>query len=275
MRFLGMIVLLGVLLGVVLAGGCASQADRQGSLPSASTQGASPSASTRDTEAAVPAKEPEPEPASAAPQQQFDAAIAAPSEPPPAEEPVLQLDQKPKKFRDAVALMGFPDTWCKGAAKLVRLRDRDGLIPLLEAYDSFPEGSRVCLLDAMEALGGITAAHEMARGPGEQTMYIGLRLMGLLFDDSHVAVLEPIAARPDVSDRIRAQALHALATQRQTPEWVAAMIRLLGAASPATRAQAVRSLAPRSTEDVREALQARAAVETDPAVKKLLQDLVE
>jgi hypothetical protein len=273
MRFLDMIVLLGVLLAVVLAGGCASQADRQGSPPSASTQGAPPAASTRDTVAAPPATELEP--AIAAPQQETDAAIAAPSQPPPAQEPALQLDQKPKKFRDAVALLGFPNTWCKGAAKLARLGDRDGLIPLLEAYDSRPEGSRVCLLDAMEALGAITAAHEMARGPGEETMYIGLRLMGLLFDESHVAVLEPIAARPDVSDRIRAQALRALATQRQTPEWVAAMIRLLAAASPATRAQAVRSLAPRNTEDVREALRARAAVETDPAVKELLRDLVE
>jgi hypothetical protein len=269
MRFLEMI----VLLGVVLVGGCANQAERQGSPPSASTQGTSPSASTRDTEAALPSTEPEPPIAAA--QQQFDAAIAGPSEPPPAEEPALKLDEKPKKFRDAVALLGFPDTWCKGAAKLARLGDRDALVPLLEAYDSRPEGSRVCLLDAMEALGALTTAHEMARGPGEQTMSMGLRLMGLVFDDSHVAVLEPIAARPDVSDRIRAQALHALATQRQTPEWVAAMIRLLAAAPPATRAQAVRSLAPRNTGDVREALRARAAVETDPNVKKLLEGLVE
>jgi hypothetical protein len=268
MRFRDMI----ALLGVVLIGGCASQAERQGSPPSASTQGTSSPASTRDTVASPPSTEPE---TASAAQQQFDAAIAGPSEPPPKEEPALQLDQKPKKFRDAVALLGFPDTWCKGAAKLARLGDRDGLIPLLDAYDSRPEGSRVCLLDAMEALGGITAAHEMARGPGEETMYMGLRLMGLLFDDAHVAVLEPIAARPDVSDRIRAQALHAFATQRQTPEWVAAMIRLLAAVPAATRAQAVRSLAPRNTEDVRAALRARAAVETDPAVKKLLQELVE
>jgi hypothetical protein len=260
MRSLGVI----VLFGFVLIGGCASQAERQGSPPSASA---------RDTVTAPPADEPVP--ASATARQQPDAAIAGPSEPPPAEEPALQLDRKPKKFRDAVALLGFPDTWCKGAAKLARLGDRDGLIPLLEAFDSFPEGSRVCLIDAMEALGGITAAHEMARGPREETMYMGLRLMGLLFDDSHVAVLEPIAARPDVSERIRAQALHALATQRQTPAWVAAMIRLLEAIPAATRAQAVRSLAPRNTEDVRAALRARAAVETDPTVKKLLQELVE
>jgi hypothetical protein len=204
------------------------------------------------------------------------APAAVPEQQSPAEErPAARLDDKPGKFRDAVAFLGSPRTWCKGARKLAILGDKDAIIPLLRAYQSRAESSKACLLDAMEALGAVRAAHDMAQShDDEEVQRMGLYLMSLVTDASHIPVLEPIAARVELSDRLRAQALKAMATQRQTPEWEAAMIRLLAARPRATRAQAIQSLSQRRTDPARAALKARAAVETDPTLKAQLEALV-
>jgi hypothetical protein len=202
-----------------------------------------------------------------------------PEPPGPAPEPQrpgVKFSDKPRAFRAAVALLGSPRTWCKGARKLVSLGDGDGLVPLLRAYKSRAESSKACLLDAMEALGAVRAAHDMARRHGdEDTQQMGLHLMTLFADASHIPVLEPIAAQVELSPRLRAQALAAMARQWQTPDWEAAMIRLLAARPTATRAQAIQSLSQRRTDSARAALETRAAVETDPTLKEQLQALAQ
>lgn len=228
---------------------------------------------------AAAAKDPEPaarEQGSTAPAEPAAPAAepAAPADEPAATEPpVLDLDQKPRAFRAAVRLLASTSTWCKGARKLTRLRDPDAIIPLLRAYETRAEAQKLCLLDAMEALGAIPRSHELVKSRDEETRRMALHLMALFAHASHIAVLEELAARPELSERLRSQALHSLATQVQTPDWEAAMIRLLAAAPRAARAQAIESLSRRRTDTARAALRARLAVETDPALEEELRAL--
>jgi len=180
--------------------------------------------------------------------------------PPPASDPM--------QTEHALSLLGSPDTWCEGAEKLSRSGDATHLVPLLRAYETRVEGGKVCLLDAMDALGARTASHALYDGSGADDRRMALHLMGLFADDAHLPLLE--ASAVDASDPVRREAIRAIATQVQTPAWEASMIRLLGAGPVDTRRQAVTSLAKRRTETARAALAARLEVETDPDLRAAL-----
>jgi hypothetical protein len=176
------------------------------------------------------------------------------------------------KYEEAIALLDSPDTWCQGAKKLVKLGDRDAVLPLLRAYESRAEADKLCLLDAMEELGASSFAHELFEAPGAEDRRMAAHLMELLFDDSHLPYLERAAVDDD--DKVRRQGLRSIATQRQTPAWEATMIRLLDAERVDTRGQAITSLARRNTDTAREALRRRAGVETDPELRERLTEAI-
>jgi len=174
-------------------------------------------------------------------------------------------------YKATVEQLRRPGTRCQAAEALVKLGDRLALLDLMDAYETNYEGSALCLLDAMEALGGATAADalfDQATLPVEQLRRI-VHLMELFPDDSHLARLRLALGSPEA--RVHAQARRSLSTQRQTPAWIDLMIDLLGAADPADRLQAVESLSRRPEDAVKAALRQRLAVETDAEVRALLE----
>lgn len=172
----------------------------------------------------------------------------------------------PMDNEHALTLLGSYETWCRGADALARTGDPAMIVPLLRAYESREEGgSRVCLLDAMDALGARTVAHAMFDGPGPDDRRMAAHLMGLFADDAHLPLLEQAAAADD--DAVRREGLRAIATQVQTPAWEASMIRLLAAERLDTRTQAVQSLSKRRTGSARAALTARLDAEPDPDLR--------
>jgi hypothetical protein len=175
---------------------------------------------------------------------------------------------KPEAYVKAVALLAEPGTWCKGASALVALKDRDGVVAMLKAYESRSEGGKMCLLDAMESLGANAVAQTLVQSTAAEQRRQGAHLMELFADAKHVPALEKVANDPEA--RVRRQALVAIATQRQNSDWEAAMVRLLGSSHVDTRLQAAKSLATRKGQAVKDALRKRLEVETDDSVKKAL-----
>lgn len=174
-------------------------------------------------------------------------------------------------YDDAVALLDSPATWCRGAEQLTSLGDRSAVVPLLNAYESREESSKLCLLDALDALGAGEEAHRMWEGSAEDRRRAA-HIMELLADESHLAYLEKGAV--DQDQAVRRQSLRAIGTQVQSPGWEAAMIRLLSAGHTDTRAEAIKRLSRRKSDAAREALRARLAVETDATLRSRLEDAV-
>lgn len=162
---------------------------------------------------------------------------------------------------EAIEDLRYPQTWCKGAQLLAELGDRRALIPLMRAFERPAEVSKVCLLDAMDALGAVVGAHELCNSASAQERRLGVHLMELFPAEDHMLLLEH--AVDDRVPAVRRQALRALACQVQTPAWEAAMVRLLGAEGEETRAQAIQSLSRRRTDTARQAL--RLALEREPS----------
>jgi hypothetical protein len=173
------------------------------------------------------------------------------------------------EYQTLIEQLRFPETRCQAAEALVKLGDRLALLDLIDAYEVNFEGSAVCLLDAMEALGGaaaIDALFDLA-SPGQLRRIV--HLMELIPDDAHLPRLRLALDSPD--ERERKQARRSLSTQRQTPAWIALLTGLLAAADPADRLQAIDSLSRRPENAVQAALRQRLAVETDAKVQAMLE----
>ena len=172
-------------------------------------------------------------------------------------------------YKNTVEQLHRPGTRCQAAEALVKQGDRLALLDLMDAFETKIEGSALCLLDAMEALGGAAAADALFDlATPEQTRRL-VHLMELFPDDSHLPRLRLALANPD--GRVRAQARRSLSTQRQTPAWIELLTGLLNASEPADRMQAVESLSRRPEDAVQTALQERLAVETDIEVRSKLE----
>ena len=130
----------------------------------------------------------------------------------------------------------------------------DAVVPILKAYTARDDADKLCLLDAMDALGAGHKAHDLYDGGTAEQRRMGAHLMELFADDAHLPWLERAAV--DVDATVRKQGLRAIATQKQTPAWEQAMIRLLDAELEDTRTQAVKSLTRRNTDTARAALKA-------------------
>jgi HEAT repeat protein len=174
-------------------------------------------------------------------------------------------------YKTTVEQLHRPGTRCQAAEALVKLGERLALLDLMDAYETNYEGSALCLLDAMEALGGAAAADalfDQVTPPSGQLRRI-VYLMELFPDDSHLPRLRLALGSAD--GRVRAQARRSLSTQRQTPAWIALLTGLLNAAEPADRLQAIESLSRRPEDTVQAALRERLAVETDAEVRTMLE----
>jgi HEAT repeat protein len=173
----------------------------------------------------------------------------------------------------ALEMLRYPEQWCQGARALARLGDPAALVPLLEAYETPVEASKVCLLDAMDALGAERGAHALYESESAEQRRLAVHLMELFPAEAHLTVLE--RAVRDESPAVREQARRSLRLQLQTPAWEAVMVRLLDAEEVETRAQAIERLSRRKSDAARQALRARLTKETDPALREELESIVE
>jgi hypothetical protein len=172
--------------------------------------------------------------------------------------------------RTAVERLRGTRTRCEAAKALVDLGDPRALLDLVIAYEMGRETSALCLLDAMEALGGARAADALFDQAGPEDRRRIVHLMELFPDDKNLPRL--LASLQDAEERVRVQARRALATQRQTPAWEKLMINLLKAVEPVDSLLAVECLAGRKSDLVRLALNESLRVESRPQVLVALQN---
>src|SRR4051812_27062741 len=111
------------------------------------------------------------------------------------------------------------------------------LAALVAAHDGgASEPDLGALLDALDDAGGAEGAHELAASGESGDRRLAARLMQLLPEPGHVAVLERLVV--DGDREVAAAARRSLRTQRRTPDWHAAVQRLAGAGDPELRATA-------------------------------------
>jgi hypothetical protein len=173
-------------------------------------------------------------------------------------------DKKMRDYDEAVKLLGAPETWCKGAARLAKLGDVAALVPLARAWLQPIEARKICLSDAMEALGGDKEAVRLYASKVDDEHAAGLLLMLLFGNDDHLATLERGASDPAT--------MRVLIQHKRTGRWEQTMIRLLDSADVAVRAHAVEELTGRKGDAVAEAFRARLGKEVDAGVKKQLEE---
>ena len=154
-------------------------------------------------------------------------------------------------FEEAVDHLDSPSTWCEGAAALARIGGRDALLALIRAYEQPIEASKLCLLDALEALSPVSAARELVDDGNTEERRLGIHLMELFADESYLGRLQ--AAAGDADPRIRAQARRSLQAQYRTPAWEETVTALLRGDEDA-QAMAVDALAGRKTTTAEAAL---------------------
>ncbi len=164
---------------------------------------------------------------------------------------------------DVAALLADPERWCDGAARLTALGDPRGIDALLHAYRSRSEADKLCLLDAMDALGGEAYAAQLAADPARAAD--ALALMALLPSDAHLPALVAGCASADAG--VRGLALRSLSTQKWTPAWEAAQASLLSSPYADVRGAAIDALARRNTDTARAELAAALPAEADPALR--------
>jgi hypothetical protein len=170
------------------------------------------------------------------------------------------------KYDEAVGLLANPKTWCTGAARLAALKDTRALVPLMRAFESSVEAEKLCLADAMEALGGETEARKLIASSDPAERSVGMHLTVLFASDDHLPSLHD-AALKEPDGALRARALDALRQQRQTPKWESAVGDLLGRPSPELRSWAIDRLAAHGGESARAKLSAHLARETAPELR--------
>lgn len=177
-------------------------------------------------------------------------------------------------YNQAIENLRYPATWCQGAELLAKIGDRRALMPLMQAYEARAEASKLCLLDAMEALDPKLGAYELYDSGGAEERRIALHLMELFPSEEYLPRLERAVfdTNSDTNSNLRDWARRALATQLQTPGWEALMIRLLDAEDEETRKQAIESLSRRRTDTARQALRDRLAREPNEMLRNKLQE---
>ncbi len=163
-------------------------------------------------------------------------------------------------LQTARAQLASPATWCDAAAALASSRDPQALAALVDAYDLPVESSKLCLLEAMEALGRDGALEALHTDDPSRA----LRAASLVADARWLPLIEKDVVQPAT----RALAAEALRLQRRDTAWEEACLRLLVHADPAVRLVAAELLAGRKSTAA--AVEGRRAVETDPAVKAAL-----
>ena len=198
-------------------------------------------------------------------------AAAAPADAAPPPDAVPDSVPRPPmpELDDAVKLLSSPDTWCDGAARLARLGNPEAILPLVAAMRSGHEASTLCLVEAVEALGGAAHAASFAAAAEPERRHAALDVLLSLGTDAHLPIIEQLAADPLPS--IRQHTLKVAHQLKRTPAWRQTMFRLLAAPDAAVRAATVDSLALDVRGDITTALRERLPLEPDPAVKAKIE----
>jgi hypothetical protein len=142
--------------------------------------------------------------------------------------------------RDPLAALSDPEQWSWAAPALAAHAppgDRDALEALVAAYAVRGERSRVPLLDAMEALGGVPAVGDLGASDDVADRRLAARLAHLLPDPAHLPVLEALVT--DRDEHVAAEARAALRTQPRDPAWRALVRRLAQGSDPELAAAAL------------------------------------
>lgn len=170
------------------------------------------------------------------------------------------------KYDDAVRLLASPRTWCTGASQLAALKDPRGLVPLMRAFESPAEAEKLCLAEAMEALGGEVEARKLIASSDAGERRVAIHLMILFGSDGQLPHLRD-AALNDPDAAVRTRALDALRQQHQTPVWERTVAELLGQPSAELRAWAIDRLAAHRSDSARASLSAHLPSETAPELR--------
>lgn len=176
-------------------------------------------------------------------------------------------------YESALSLLRSPHTWCRGAEALAQLDEARALLPLMRAYERRTERSKVCLLDAMDALGARRHARALldaAASPDERRLVI--HLMELFPDEDHLAALEQAVTQGDAP--LRYQAARTLVCQPQTESWERVMRGLLEAEDERVRAWAIEGLGYCRRASARNALRDRLAGEPSAELRARLVHIV-
>jgi hypothetical protein len=179
--------------------------------------------------------------------------------------------QPPKKgamttYDEAVGLLASPKTWCKGASRLAALKDVRAIVPLMRAFESPAEAEKLCLADAMEALGGEAEARTLIASHDATERRVAIHLMILFSSDAQLPHLRE-AALNDPDTDLRTRALDALRQQHQTPKWEATVGELLGQPTAELRGWAIDRLAAHGGDSARAKLTAHRPRETAPELR--------
>jgi hypothetical protein len=173
------------------------------------------------------------------------------------------------EFDDAVKLLSSPSTWCDGAARLAKLGEVDAILPLTAAMHAGHEASTLCLVEAVEALGGARVAATFAASTEPDRRHAALDVLLYLGGDGELAVIESLAADPLPS--VRQHTVKVVHQLKRTPAWRQTMFRLLAADDVAVRGAVVDSLALDVRGEITTALRDRLAVEPDAGVKAKIE----
>jgi hypothetical protein len=169
-------------------------------------------------------------------------------------------------YDDAVRLLASPRTWCEGARRLTKLNNPSAILPLLRAYDSPAEAEKMCLADAMEALGAPAMAPKLLASKVMDERRAGLRLMITFASDDYLPYLRDTALN-DADPAIRARALEVLEHQLQTPHWEEVIATFLAQPDTQLRGWAIDRLIKHNSDATWARVQAHAATEQDPGLR--------
>jgi hypothetical protein len=186
--------------------------------------------------------------------------------PPAASAPVPPKKAAMSKYDDAVRLLASPKTWCAGAKELVTLKDARALVPLVAAYDRPVEAEKLCLADAMEALGAETAARTLVASKNADERRTALRLMAMFASDEQLPFLRD-AALNDLDASLRNAALDAMAQQHQNTRWETTVAGFLARPEEPLRAWALDRLIAHGGDSSWAYVSAHAAHEQSPALR--------
>lgn len=245
----------------------------------------SPSPATAKKETPTPPPTPATEPAPAAkleppkpePPPTEPAPTAKPEPPDKTDAPVTadartpaKKDKMTTKYDDAVKLLASPTSWCTGAKQLVALKDKRALVPLVQAYERPTEGDKLCLADAMEALGAETEARELIASKDATERRIAIRLMILFGSDEQLEPLNQVALH-DSDAALRTAARDALRQQRQTKKWEEVIATYLALPDDASRGWAIDLLIKHNGKSSWQRVQDHLAKEKNPDLRAKIE----
>jgi HEAT repeat protein len=170
------------------------------------------------------------------------------------------------KYDEAVRLLASPKTWCRGASQLTGLKDTRALVPLMHAFESPMEAEKLCLAEAMEALGGEAEARKLIGSTDAGERRVAMHLMILFSSDEQLPYLRD-AALGDPDPELRKRAFDALRQQRQTGKWEGIVADLLGQPDATVRGWAIDRLAAHGGDSARARLSTYLPHETVPELR--------